>query len=197
MDWANLGRLSAAAMPLGALIIGLVLWAWGQPLISLSGQVRLWVNETWSPENSQQIADWYTLSHITHGFLVALAGRALRRLVPWGVVIAVAFVTGVGWEIIEHTDMVLNHFRGQTIYQGYVGDSVLNAVCDFLFMWSGFLLGAVLPVGVILGLILVMEVGSTVMARDSLVLTTIRVVHPISAISDWQDAINPLKASSP
>ena len=60
-------------------------------------------------------------------------------------------------------------------------------------MWSGFLFGAVLPVGVILALILAMEVLSTVMARDSLVLTTIRVVHPISAISDWQDAINPLK----
>jgi len=39
-----------------------------------------------------------------------------------------------------------------------------------------------------------MEVLSTLMARDSLVLTTIRVVHPISAISHWQDAINPLKA---
>jgi len=193
MGWANLGKLSVAAMPLGALIVGLVLWAWGQPLISLSGQVRLWVNETWSAENSQQIADWYTLSHITHGFLVALAGRALGRRVPWGVVIAFAFVTGVGWEIIEHTDMVLDRFRGQTIYQGYVGDSVLNAVCDFLFMWSGFLFGAVLPVGVILALILAMEVLSTLMARDSLVLTTIRVVHPISAISDWQDAINPLK----
>ena len=194
MGWANLGKLSVAAMPLGALVVGLVLWALGQPLISLSGQVRLWVNETWSSENSQQIADWYTLSHITHGFLVALAGRALGRHVPWGVVIAFAFVTGVGWEIIEHTDMVLDHFRGQTIYQGYVGDTVLNAVCDFLFMWGGFLLGAVLPVGVILALILVMEVLSALIARDSLVLTTIRVVHPISAISDWQDAINPLKA---
>ena len=53
-------------------------------------------------------------------FLVALAGRALGRRVPWGVVIAFAFFTGIGWELIEHTDMVLDHFRGQTIYQGYV-----------------------------------------------------------------------------
>jgi hypothetical protein len=194
MGLARLRRLSVAAVPLGALIIGWVLWAWGQPLVSGSGQVRLWVNETWSAENSQQVADWYTLSHITHGLLVALAGRALWRRVPWWVIVAVAFATGVGWEIIEHTDMVLDRFRGQTIYQGYVGDSVLNAVCDFLFMWGGFMLGTVLPVPLILGLILAMEVLSATIARDSLVLTTIRVVHPIGAISDWQDAINPLKA---
>ena len=70
------------------------------------------------------------------------------------VIVAIAFVTGVGWEIVEHTDMVLNRFRGQTIYQGYVGDSVLNAVSDFVFMWSAFLLGAVLPVRLVLALIL-------------------------------------------
>lgn len=187
-------KVSVWALPVGALMIGVVLLAWGQPLISTSGVVRLWVNQTWSSENSQQVADWYTLSHIIHGFLLALAGRALAGRVPWGVIIAIAFVTGVGWEIVEHTDMVLNRFRGQTIYQGYVGDSVLNAVSDFIFMWSGFLLGAVLPVRLVLALILTMEVLSAAIARDSLILTTIRVLHPIREISDWQDAINPLKS---
>jgi Protein of unknown function (DUF2585) len=187
-------KVSLVALPVGALMIGVVLWAWGQPLISASGEVRLWVNQPWSSENSQQVADWYTLSHVIHGFLLAIVGRALWRQVPWGVIVAIAFATGVGWEIIEHTDMVLNRFRGQTIYQGYIGDSVLNAVCDFVFMWSGFLLGSILPVWLVLALILGMEAVSATIARDSLILTTIRVVHPIQAISDWQDATNPLKA---
>jgi hypothetical protein len=187
-------KTAIAAMPLGAIIIGVVLWAWGQPLISASGKVLLWVRDPWSSENSQQIADWYSLSHMIHGFLVALIGRALHRTLPWGVVIAVAIVSGVAWEIIEHTDAVLDRFRSQTIYQGYLGDSVLNAVSDYLFMLSGFLLASVIPVGMVMGLIVVMEALSAYSARDSLVLTTLRVVHPVRAITDWQDEKNPTAA---
>ena len=188
-------RTTIAAIPLGSLIIGVVLWMWGQPLISASGQVELWVNQTWSSENSQQIADWYTLSHIIHGFLIALIGRALWRHVSWRVVVAVAVFTGIAWEIVEHTDIVLNHFRSQTIYQGYVGDTVLNAVCDYVFMLSGFLIGGTLPVGAILAATVAMEALSSYIARDSLILTTLRVVYPVQAISDWQDEINPLKTA--
>jgi Protein of unknown function (DUF2585) len=179
-------------MPLGALLIGITLWAWGQPLLSTSGEVTIWVNSIWSNENSQQIADWYTLSHILHGMLVAVIGRALGRWIGYPVVIAVAIATGVAWEIGEHTDWVLNRFRGQTIYQGYVGDSVLNAVCDYVFMLAGFALASVIPMRWALGVMLSLEVGSAVLARDSLILSTVRVIHPIQAISDWQDETNPV-----
>ena len=180
-------------MPLGALLIGVTLWAWGQPLVSTSGEIRLWVNSIWSRETSQQVADWYSLSHLIHGMLVALIGRALSSRVSWTVVVAFALVTGVAWEIVEHTDMVLDHFRGQTIYQGYVGDTVLNAVCDYIFMLAGFFLGASAPVWALVAFILLLEVLSASLARDSLLLSTLRVVYPVPAISAWQDATNPLK----
>jgi Protein of unknown function (DUF2585) len=124
--------------------------------------------------------------------LVAVIGRALLRGFDYRVVIAVAFVSGVGWEIIEHTDWVLGQFRGQTIYQGYVGDTVLNAVCDYLFMMAGFLLASLMPIRWALALMLGLEVTSAIVARDSLVLATLRVIHPIEAISRWQDATNPV-----
>lgn len=193
-DGDGVTRLLYAAMPLGAVLIGVTLWAWGQPLISTSGSLQLWVNSVWSGENSQQVADWYTLSHIIHGLLVALIGRALGAWISWPVVMSVAIVTGVGWEIVEHTDWVIDRFRGQTIYQGYVGDTVLNAVSDYVFMLAGFLAGGAMPMSVTLAVILGFEVLSTVMARDSLLLTTLRVVYPVPAISAWQDAANPLKA---
>ncbi len=188
--------LNALAV-LGALLIGVTLWSWGQPLISTSGEVRLWVNSVWSNENSQQIADWYTLSHVIHGMLIALIGRGLARWVPFGIAYALAIASGVAWEIIEHTDFVLDQFRGQTIYQGYVGDTVLNAVCDYLFMLGGFALAATLPWRWGVVLIVGFEVLSATLARDSLILTTIRVVHPIPAITAWQDATNPNAPSTP
>ncbi len=45
------------------------LYALGQPWISASGQILLWSDNPLSPETSQQIADWYSLSHIVHGLL--------------------------------------------------------------------------------------------------------------------------------
>jgi hypothetical protein len=184
-------------MMFGALAIGLTLWSWGQPLISASGTVRLWVNSIWSTENSQQIADWYTLSHVIHGTIVALVGRALHRWIGQAVVLGVAIATGVAWEIVEHTDWVLNQFRGQTIYQGYVGDSVLNAVCDYLFMMAGFFVAASIPVRVALAGMLGLETTSAVLVRDSLILTTLRVVHPVPEIAAWQDELNPLTHPPP
>lgn len=190
-------RLLYSVMMFGALAIGLTLWSWGQPLISASGTVRLWVNSIWSTENSQQIADWYTLSHVIHGTIVALVGRALHRWIGQAVVLGVAIATGVAWEIVEHTDWVLNQFRGQTIYQGYVGDSVLNAVCDYLFMMAGFFVAASIPVRVALVWMLGLETTSAVLVRDSLILTTLRVVHPVPEIAAWQDELNPLTHPPP
>ena len=176
---------------LGALAIGLTLWAWGQPLVSKSGEFHLWVNSIWSGENSQQVADWYTLSHILHGMLIALLGKALvgrSRLAP---VYLVAIATGTAWEIVEHTDWVLDQFRDSTIYQGYVGDTVLNAVMDYLFMLTGFWTAWALRPLWAVALALALELGSAAFARDSLSLSTLNFFFDVPWLDAWQDEINP------
>lgn len=189
-------KLLNVAAVLGAVAIGVTLGAWGQPLISTTGEVYLWVNSIWSAENSQQIADWYTLSHIIHGLLIALLGRALGRWMPYETAFALAIASGVAWEIVEHTDWVLDRFRGETIYQGYLGDTVLNAVCDYLFMLSGFAFATAVPWRWTVATILGFEILSASLARDSLMLTTIRVVYPIPALNAWQDETNPATAGA-
>ena len=176
---------------LGALAIGLTLWAWGQPLVSKSGEFHLWVNSIWSGEYSQQVADWYTLSHILHGMLIALLGKALvgrPRLAP---VYLVAIATGTAWEIVEHTDWVLDQFRDSTIYQGYVGDTVLNAVMDYLFMLTGFWTAWALRPLWAVALALALELGSAAFARDSLALSTLNFFFDVPWLDAWQDEINP------
>jgi len=184
-------KLFHLAAALGALAIGLTLWAWGQPLISTSGEVQLWVGSIWSSQNSQQIADWYTLSHIVHGLLVALLFKGIGRWTGYLPVYAIAIGTGTAWEIVEHTDWVLDKFRAVTVYQGYIGDSVLNAVMDYVFMMGGFYLGVALRPLWIGALILALELTSAVIARDCLTLTTINTLRPVPAIQAWQDEINP------
>ena len=180
------------AAALGALLIAAVLYLWGQPLICTCGTVRLWVHSVFSSENSQQIGDWYTLSHVVHGMLVVLLGRLLLPGLGFWSLYAIAIVTGVAWEFVEHTDWVLDQFRTVTIYQGYLGDSVLNAVADYLWMLAGFFVASRLSTPVVLLLIVALELSAALIARDSLTLTTLMLIHPIEAIENWQQEINPV-----
>lgn len=187
--WSVRG-LSAVALA-GAVLIGVTLWSWGQPLICTCGHVRLWVGTIFSPDNSQHVADWYTLSHIVHGMLVVLAGRMLPWRVDIRTLLAIAIVTGVAWEIVEHTDWVLNRFRAATLYQGYLGDSVLNAVADYLWMLGGFALASVSPTALVVAFVAGLELTAALTARDCLALTTLSVIYPIDAIEAWQQELNP------
>ncbi len=184
-------RLLHLAALLGIPAVAVTLWAWGQPLTSTSGEFRLWVNSIWSTETSQQVADWYTLSHIIHGMLIALIGKALIRWTGFIPIYLVAIVTGIGWEIVEHTDWVLDRFRAVTLYQGYLGDTVLNATMDYVFMMGGFYFASWAKPLWTGALIVVMELGSALIARDNLTLTTINTISPVEAIQAWQDEINP------
>ena len=125
-----------------------------------------------------------------HGLLIVLLGRWLLPRIGFAGLYTVAIFTGVAWEIIEHTDWVLDLFRAATLYQGYRGDSVLNAVADYLWMLGGFLLAFALRTIWVVALVAILEVTSAVVARDSLTLSTLMVVYPIEAVEDWQQAIN-------
>lgn len=187
----GLRTTAVTLVALGAILIGITLWSWGQPLICTCGYVRLWVGNVFSSGNSQHIADWYTLSHFVHGMLVVLVARLLFPRLDSLVVFAVALLTGVGWEILEHTAWVLDQFRAETLYQGYSGDSVLNAVADYLFMFTGFAVARSISTMRILIIIAVLEITSALIARDSLALTTLMLIHTVEPIEAWQQELNP------
>ena len=167
---------------LGGVVIGVTLWSWGQPPICTCGYVKFWEGFIWSSGNSQHITDWYSLSHIVHGMLIVLLGRLAGARIAYPVLLLIAIVTGMAWEIVEHTDWVLNKFREVTIYQGYIGDSVLNAVMDYVWMWFGFFLGRILSTWWIAVAIFVMEVAAAIFGRDCLTFTTIQLVFPLEVI---------------
>ena len=183
--------VAASLVALGAVLIGVTLWSWGQPVICTCGYVQFWVGNVFSSGNSQHIADWYTLSHFVHGMLVVLGARLIAPRLDHRAVFAIALVTGVGWEILEHTTWVLDRFRAETLYQGYHGDSVINAVADYLWMFAGYLLANKISSISILLLISALELTSAFIARDGLALTTLMLIHTFEPIEAWQQELNP------
>lgn len=163
-----------------------ILLAMGQPAICTCGRVALWVGEVASPETSQQVADWYTPSHVIHGFVFYALARLVARRAPVPARLVLALLLEAAWEIAENSPPVIERYRQQALAQGYVGDSVLNSLCDSLAMGLGFLVARVFPVGATVSLALAMEVAVAWSVRDNLTLNVIQLIHPIEAVSRWQ-----------
>lgn len=165
-----------------------VLYVMGQPPICACGTVRLWAGAVLSPENSQQITDWYTPSHVIHGMLFFALGHLLFRTQRWPTVFALGLALGieVAWELIENSPPVIARYREQALAQGYSGDSILNSVSDTLAMLVGFWMAARLPVRASIALALVAELFTGLMIRDNLTLNVVQLLAPSKAISAWQ-----------
>src|SRR5262245_26761816 len=158
----------------------------GQPLICRCGTIRLWQGDVASAENSQQLADWYSPSHLIHGLLFyALLRWAMGRR-PLGLRAIVALLLESGWEILENSPIIIDRYRAATISLGYRGDSVVNSVSDILFMLFGFALAARLPVWISVALAVLLEAVVGYAIRDNLALNIIMLIHPIDAIRAWQ-----------
>lgn len=167
-----------------------VLLAMGRTPICTCGMIELWHGTVKDSGNSQHLTDWYTPSHIIHGFLFYggtwLVGLVRGRPLPLGVAFLLALGVECAWELAENTNTVIDRYRATNIALNYYGDSVINSVMDIGAMIIGFWLARIWPVWLTMVVALLMELIVGYLIRDNLVLNIIMLIYPVEAINHWQ-----------
>lgn len=161
--------------------------ATGRNAICACGVVRFW-HGALDAGNSQHIADWYTPSHVIHGFLFYGLGRWLLPRWPAGARLVLAVAVEGLWELVENSPLVIDRYREATIALGYSGDSVVNSIADIGWMGLGFALARRLPAWAAVALAILFEFVALWAVRDNLTLNVLMLIRPIAAIKAWQGA---------
>jgi hypothetical protein len=175
-----------AAILLLVIAVGGLELAMGRTPAYSRGPIRVWSGDINSAENSQQLLDPYSFTHVSHGFaFYALTRVALGpQLVMLRALVAIA--VEAAWEVYENTDTVINRYRTATVALGYYGDSVINSVLDILACGLGFVLASKLPPRVTVAGVIVVEIALALTIRDNLTLNIVMLLHPVDAIRRWQ-----------
>jgi hypothetical protein len=170
------------AAALAAILV--IMLAMGRPPICTCGTIELWGEV--GPKQSQMLADWYSPSHVIHGFIFFALLAWLWRRAPVERRFAAALLLEAAWEIAENTPMMIDRYREATIALGYSGDSILNSLSDIVMMALGFLGARKLPVWMSVAIVLVLELVPLLVIRDNLTLNVIMLLAPSDAIRNWQ-----------
>lgn len=182
--WPAIGIIALVAAGTTAILHGM-----GRVFFCTCGHIRLWAGGVHTPDNSQQLSDWYSFSHMIHGMLFFAALWFLARRVPLLWRLAIAVVVECGWEILENSPIIIDRYRAATIAIGYTGDSILNSLSDVAMMALGFFIAAKLPWRWTVALALAMELMTLILIRDNLALNVLMLAWPIDAIRQWQAGI--------
>jgi len=185
--WRNPAWIRDLAIALGIVVVTASLQlAMGRSAVYAHGPVRLWVGDVNSDQNSQQLADPYTFSHVVHGALFYGLTHLTMGTASTGARVIVAIATESAWEAYENTDTVINRYRAATIALGYYGDSVLNSIADIIACLIGFALASRFRWWWTVSWVVATEILLAIAIRDNLTLNILMLIHPFDTIRKWQ-----------
>ena len=184
-------RLSLrAALLLALAIVAVVAWVhfrMGRAPICPCG-FKLWHGGRGDAEVSQHLSDWYTFSHVLHGFIFYwLLSVVSRGHLSVAARLLIAVLIEGAWELLENSPFMIERYRAHTISRDYhrrqhrqlrrrhAGDGgglpagrAAAGLGDRVVCWSPS------------------RPRLLWLIRDNLTLNIIMLIYPFDAIKQWQ-----------
>jgi len=193
LDKVSDGGSSSRRWLIGAIVLFLlqiaILYFMGRLPICECGYVKLWEGGVNTSGNSQHLSDWYTPSHIIHGFLFYGLGWLVMRRAPLTAKLSLAVLIEAAWEILENSPLIIDRYRTATMALGYSGDSIINSAMDTVFMALGFFAASRLPAWMTVAIAIFFELLTGYIIRDNLTLNVLMLVWPVDAVRVWQGGL--------
>ena len=178
--------LQIAGAVVVVLLMIVLMRAQGRLLVCACGYFEAWTSDTCSSNNSQQLFDPYSLTHVLHGILFFwLIALLFRRMAP-GWQLWLALLLESAWEVFENTRFVIERYRTATAALGYTGDTVVNSIGDLACALLGFWIARRVGLRGSIILFLLVEVILFFWIHDSLLLQLLMLIRPVEAIKSWQ-----------
>jgi hypothetical protein len=145
----------------------------------------LW-SAAWTRCTSQQFLDPYSLTHVLHGIIFYWMLQPFERRISlrWRLIAALAIE--VGWELLENSPVVIQHYRQDTASLDYTGDSIVNSFGDMLSTIVGFVFASRVSWKVALAFFIAAELGLLLLVRDNLTLNIVMLFFPFEWLKEWQ-----------
>ena len=182
----SFSRISVQTCVLVSLVFvaiqGAALFALGRPLICQCGYISVWYGNPDGPETSQHLTDWYTYTHVIHGFLFYWLLWLIAPGMPLRVKLALVLGIEAAWEITENTPFIIERYRQSALARGYSGDSIVNSTVDSLAAGLGVALARFLPVRLSVAVVVGIELFLGYMIHDNLMLNIIHLIRPSAAV---------------
>jgi hypothetical protein len=157
----------------------------GRPAICTCSAIKLWVGDVLGPENSQQLFDWYTFTHVTHGFILYGLLWMIAPRTSFALRLVIAVTIEATWEVIENTPFIIERYRQLAMSQGYIGDSILNSVGDTFAAMLGFSLARIIPPRLTISFAIALELFLGFVIHDNLTLNIIQLIRPNGIVARW------------
>lgn len=168
------------------LLMIVLLRAQGRMFLCACGYFDVWTSDTCSANNSQQLFDPYSFTHVLHGFLFFWLIKLLFRRMTSSWQFWLALLLESAWEVFENTSFVINKYRTETAALGYTGDTVVNSLGDLACALAGFLIARQFGLRRSLIVFLLIEVVLILSIHDSLLLQILMLIRPVEALKLWQ-----------
>lgn len=167
-------------------LLALALRAEGRLFFCSCGVFEVWVGDTCSSSNSQQLFDPYSFTHVLHGVLLFWLIALLFKNVSTAWQLTLAALLEALWEVLENTSFIIDHYRAQTAALGYTGDTIVNSLGDLFCAVVGFLIARRLGWLRSVIVFLLLELVLLFWIRDSLLLQILMLIYPINSLKFWQ-----------